>query len=507
MSGIVERGEADLADERSTSLPTETSPAKPTPLALPRDISAPIMVPECEPTKMRPTGMSGSAKAALAVSITPSRRLTTPRLDGPTTRMPVSRRDLAQPLLARGAVRAGLGEARRQDGGDLHAGPAAFGDRVDHGLGRHQDVGVVRRLGQGRDGRPGALAQHGLAPRIDRIDRAAIARLAQEIQRPAGGLRGIVGLADSATERGDSSACRSAARSFGVIGIRISAGRNGEAAAYLQIFRPASKPSAGRPVIRRAIAHDNVRIGVIPILRVGAICSASGRWCGPTFEGETDAQIGFGVAPIATALVGLGVVVFASHVRAGGDKVEFPEGFDKGVLYTTVDRADNKQYRELYTSQAAVDAAKKGEPMPDGTVITLVQYKAKLDADGNPEKDANGRFIKTDLLAYTVMEKRKGWGTEYPREHPQRRVGISGLHGRPRRRTRTPSSPPASSATSRCRRRATSCSRTARWRGSNAGLTLRSRRALAKARISNRWPAPSLWPSFETRPLTRGSSG
>ena len=98
-------------------------------------------------------------------------------------------------------------------------------------------------------------------------------------------------------------------------------------------------------------------------------------------------------------------------------------------MFTTVDRADNKQYREVYTSQAALDAAKKGEPLPDGTVITLVQYRAKLGADGNPEKDANGRFIKTDLLAYTVMEKRKGWGTEYPREHPQRRVGISGLHG------------------------------------------------------------------------------
>jgi len=123
---------------------------------------------------------------------------------------------------------------------------------------------------------------------------------------------------------------------------------------------------------------------------------------------------GFGVGPIATALVGLGVVVFATHVRAGGVKIVFPDGFDKGVLYTTVDRADNKQYRELYTSQAAVDAAKKGEPMPDGTVVTLIQYRAKLGADGNPEKDANGRFIKTDIIGYTVMEKRKGWGAEYP---------------------------------------------------------------------------------------------
>jgi len=120
-----------------------------------------------------------------------------------------------------------------------------------------------------------------------------------------------------------------------------------------------------------------------------------------------------GILPVATALVGVGVFALATQVRAGGDKVVFPEGFDKGVLYTTVDRADNKQYRELYTSQAAIDAAKKGQPMPDGTVVTLVQYRAKLGADGNPEKDANGRFIKTDILAYTVMEKRKGWGAEY----------------------------------------------------------------------------------------------
>jgi hypothetical protein len=119
------------------------------------------------------------------------------------------------------------------------------------------------------------------------------------------------------------------------------------------------------------------------------------------------------VLPVLTALVGAGVIALGSQVRAGGDKVVFPEGFDKGVLYTTVDRADNKQYREIYTSQAAVDAAKKGQPLPDGTVITLIQYKAKLGADGNPEKDANGRFIKTDILGYTVMEKRKGWGAEY----------------------------------------------------------------------------------------------
>src|SRR4051812_10667173 len=120
------------------------------------------------------------------------------------------------------------------------------------------------------------------------------------------------------------------------------------------------------------------------------------------------------VLPIVTGLVGAGVVALASQVRAGGDLVKFPDGFEKGVMFTTVDRADNKQYREVYTSQAALDAAKKGEPLPDGTVITMLQYAAKLDAQGNPEKDADGRFVKGNLLGYAVMEKRTGWGAEYP---------------------------------------------------------------------------------------------
>jgi hypothetical protein len=112
-----------------------------------------------------------------------------------------------------------------------------------------------------------------------------------------------------------------------------------------------------------------------------------------------------------SASAALAVVLQA---RAGGDKVAFPEDYAKGVLYTTVDRPDNKQYRELYTSAAAVDAAKKGQPLPSGTVITLVQYAAKLDPQGNPEKNPTGRFIKANLIGYTVMEKRTGWGAEYP---------------------------------------------------------------------------------------------
>lgn len=109
----------------------------------------------------------------------------------------------------------------------------------------------------------------------------------------------------------------------------------------------------------------------------------------------------------------LAAVALTATVRAGGDKVAFPENYAKGVLYTTIDRADTKQYRELYSTPEAIAAVKAGKPIPSGTVLTLVQYKALLTAAGEPQKDAKGRFIKGPLLGYTVMEKRDGWGAEY----------------------------------------------------------------------------------------------
>ena len=118
---------------------------------------------------------------------------------------------------------------------------------------------------------------------------------------------------------------------------------------------------------------------------------------------------------IATILATVGGMAAAVHVRAGADSIVFPAEYAKGVVYMTLDRAENKQVRDYMTSQAAVDAAKKGAPLPDGTVIIVVQYAAQLDAQGNPAKDASGRLIKANnILGYNVMEKRTGWGSEYP---------------------------------------------------------------------------------------------
>jgi hypothetical protein len=118
------------------------------------------------------------------------------------------------------------------------------------------------------------------------------------------------------------------------------------------------------------------------------------------------------ITAVVGALLGISAVV---QVRAGADKVAFPENYAEGVKYLVVDKP-SKQVHEFFAPPAAIEAARKGEPMPDGTVFIGVQYNAKLDADGNPIKGPDGRFIKSDLRGYGVMEKRIGWGSDYPAE-------------------------------------------------------------------------------------------
>jgi plastocyanin len=104
---------------------------------------------------------------------------------------------------------------------------------------------------------------------------------------------------------------------------------------------------------------------------------------------------------------------------AGPEKIQFPTDYLKGVLYQTLDRHDTKQYRELYAPAEAVEAVRKGRPIPYGTVLTLVQWSVQQDEKGVPIKDASGRFIKKDILGHTVMEKQKGWGADYPSDWPR----------------------------------------------------------------------------------------
>jgi hypothetical protein len=103
---------------------------------------------------------------------------------------------------------------------------------------------------------------------------------------------------------------------------------------------------------------------------------------------------------LATALALAVAATLAGQARAGGELVKFPESYAEVVLYAIVERGNLRE--EIYTSRAAIDAVKNGQPIPSGTVITLVDYR-----DGK-------------LFRYVVMEKRTGWGAEYP---PEKRNG------------------------------------------------------------------------------------
>ncbi|MEX2224013.1 MAG: cytochrome P460 family protein [Candidatus Rokuibacteriota bacterium] len=117
-------------------------------------------------------------------------------------------------------------------------------------------------------------------------------------------------------------------------------------------------------------------------------------------------------AILTTALL---VAAIVSPTTAGPQKVNFPSGYKAHVLYATVDRPDNKTVRDLYASPEAARLASPGQPLPDGTVLTMEVYKAKVDEKGEPVRDGSGRMIRTDeLLGIFVMEKRRGWGSEYP---------------------------------------------------------------------------------------------
>ncbi len=110
----------------------------------------------------------------------------------------------------------------------------------------------------------------------------------------------------------------------------------------------------------------------------------------------------------------LSLAIASAGAVAGPEKIKFPDNYLKGQLYQTLDRPDVKQYRELYTQAAVVDAVRKGKPIPSGAVLTLVQWNVYEDANGKPLLGPDGRFIKKEVIGHTVMEKQAGWGAEYP---------------------------------------------------------------------------------------------
>ncbi|MBP2506407.1 hypothetical protein J2855_000013 [Agrobacterium tumefaciens] len=94
----------------------------------------------------------------------------------------------------------------------------------------------------------------------------------------------------------------------------------------------------------------------------------------------------------AGALVATTVLLVGMQVRAEPNRTTMPD-IGKLVHYTTVERGEVTEH--IMTTKEAIEAVQRGEPIPAGTHVVLVDYR--------DEK----------VFRYFVMEKGKDWGLDY----------------------------------------------------------------------------------------------
>ena len=95
--------------------------------------------------------------------------------------------------------------------------------------------------------------------------------------------------------------------------------------------------------------------------------------------------------------------------------VTFPEGYkDTFTKYHTINFPATRQVRHYYANKVAVQAAKEGKSLPDGSYLLAEVYAAKLDAESKPVMGADGFYVAAKPLVYTAMAREAGWGNDIP---------------------------------------------------------------------------------------------
>jgi len=95
--------------------------------------------------------------------------------------------------------------------------------------------------------------------------------------------------------------------------------------------------------------------------------------------------------------------------------VSFPENYKTTFTkYYTINFPATRQVRYYYANEAALQAAKGGKSLPDGSVLLAEVYSAKLDTDKKPLMGTDGFFVPDQLVAYTAMARDAGWGKDFP---------------------------------------------------------------------------------------------
>src|SRR3989337_4421803 len=98
--------------------------------------------------------------------------------------------------------------------------------------------------------------------------------------------------------------------------------------------------------------------------------------------------------PVLAALAVLAV----QDASADPKRIAFPNDYkEKFTYYSTHNRPDNGQVRDLYANHKALDGARRNGPLPDGSVLLVEVYKAKVDANNQPVVGADGFYEKGEL--------------------------------------------------------------------------------------------------------------
>lgn len=96
-------------------------------------------------------------------------------------------------------------------------------------------------------------------------------------------------------------------------------------------------------------------------------------------------------------------------------QMPFPKDFPKTyVLYDTTKKDDQNAVSKSYVNSVGLQAAKAGQPLPDGTSILVVNYAVKLDANKKPVTEKDGSWALEKVMSYAGMESRAGWGKDIP---------------------------------------------------------------------------------------------
>jgi len=95
--------------------------------------------------------------------------------------------------------------------------------------------------------------------------------------------------------------------------------------------------------------------------------------------------------------------------------VVFPADYKRTFTkYHVLNVPEDSQVKHYYANNEAVSAAAAGKPLPNGSILLVEIYSAKLDGDGKPLIGSEGYFVPDRLLSYPVSSRGPRWGDRFP---------------------------------------------------------------------------------------------